>query len=88
MVVVKGTVSLGFCRQSWSEAGGTDKVECQSSMSNEAVPEMQEGDRFTTTEAGYEVILAGLDGVFGGVGLMQVRRNELEIDARIAQKLF
>ena len=36
------------------------------------------------TEAGDEVILVGLDGVFGGVGAIQVWRKELEIDAGIA----
>ena len=34
------------------------------------------------------MILVGLDGAFGGVGAMKVRRNELELDAGIAQKLF
>ena len=41
-----------------------------------------------TTEAGYEVILVGLDGAFGDVGAMKVWRNELELDPGIAQKLF
>ena len=79
---------MGFHRKSWIEAGGTEKVERQSSMRNEAVPEMQWEVKVTTTEAGDEVILVGLDGAFGGVCAMQVRRNELEIDAGIEQKLF
>ena len=41
-----------------------------------------------TTEAGDKVILVGLDGPFGGVCAMQVRRDELEIGAGIGQKLF
>ena len=57
-------------------------------MGNEVVPEMQMQVGVATTEAGDEVILAGLDGAFGGVGAMQVQRNELEIDAGIAQKYF
>ena len=40
------------------------------------------------TEAGNEVILVGLDGALYGVGKMKVWRNELEIYAGIAQKLF
>ena len=38
----------------------------------------------TTAEAGYEMILVGLDDAFDGVGTMQVQRNELEIDSGIA----
>ena len=49
---------------------------------------MQGGVGVATTEAGNEVILVGLDGAFGGVGAMKVWRNELELDAGIAQKLF
>ena len=79
---------MGFRRKPWIEAGGTEKVERQSIMRNEAVPEMQGGFRVETTEAGNEVILVGLDETFSGVCAMQVRRNELEIDAGIAQKLF
>ena len=79
---------MGFRRKLWIEAGGTEKVERQSSMRNEAVPDMKEEVRFATTEAGDKVILVGLDGAFGGVCAMQVWRNELEIDTGIAQKLF
>ena len=79
---------MGFYRKSWIETGGTEKVERQGSMSNEAVPEMQGGFGVATTEAGDKLILIGLDGAFGGVGAMQVQKNELEIDAGIAQKLF
>ena len=57
-------------------------------MRDEAVPEVQGEVGVATIEAGGEVILVGLDGAFGSVGLMQVRRNELEIDAGIEQKLF
>ena len=49
---------------------------------------MQGEVRVATVEAGNEVILVGLDGAFGGVCAMQVQRNELEIEAGIAQKLF
>ena len=55
-------------------------------MKNEVAPEMQGEVRGATTEAVYEVILVGLDGSFGGVCAMQVRRNELEIDAGIKKK--
>ena len=55
---------------------------------NELVPDMQGEVRVATSEAGNEVILVGLDGAFGGVCAMQVRRNELEIDAGISHKLF
>ena len=79
---------MGVRRKSWIDAGGTEKVERQSSMRNEALPEMQGEVRDATTESGDELILVGLDGAFGGVGVMQVRRNKLEIDAAIAQKLF
>ena len=65
-----------------------EKVERQSSMMNEAVPEMQWEVRFATTEAGDKVILVGLDGAFGGVCTMQVQKNELEIDAGILQICF
>ena len=57
-------------------------------MRNEVVPEMQVKVRVATAETGDEVILVGLDGAFGSVGVMQVRRNKLEINARIAQKCF
>ena len=79
---------MGLRRKSWIEAGGTEKVERQISMSNEAVPEMQGEVRVVTTESVDKLIIVGLDGAFGGICVMQVRRNELEIDARIAQKLF
>ena len=79
---------MGFYRKSWIETGGTEKVERQGSMSNEAVPEMQGGFGVATTEAGDKVNLVGLDGAFGGVGAMKVLRNELELDAGIAQQLF
>ena len=79
---------MGFRRKSWIDVGGIDKVERQSSMRNEAFPDMQGEFRVATAEAGNEVILVGLDGAFGGVCAMQVQRNELEIDAGIAQKLF
>ena len=46
-------------------------------MRNEAVPEIKGEVRVATTEAGNEVILVGLYGTFGGVFVMQVRRNEL-----------
>ena len=78
---------MGFHRKSWIEAGGREKVEHQSSMRNEDVTEIQGEVRVATTEAIGEAILVGLDGAFGGVCEMQVRRNELEIDTRIAQKL-
>ena len=54
-------------------------------MGDEAVPEMQGEVGVATTEAGDEVILVVFDGAFGGIGAMKVRRNELEIDAGIAQ---
>ena len=57
-------------------------------MQDEAVPDMQGGVGVPTTEAGDEVILVGLDGAFGGVDAMQVRKNQLKIDAGIAQKMF
>ena len=57
-------------------------------MGDEAVPEMQGEVGVATTEAGDEVILVFLDGAFVGVGAMKVRRNELELDAGIEQKLF
>ena len=57
-------------------------------MGDEAVPEIQGEVGVATTEAGDEVILVGLDGPFGCVGAMKVRRNELELDAGITQKLF
>ena len=57
-------------------------------MGDEAVPEMQGGVGVATTEADDEVILVGLDGAFGGVGAMKVRRNKLELDAGIAQNIF
>ena len=57
-------------------------------MGDEAVPEMQGEVGVATTEAGDEVILVFVDGAFVGVGAMKVRRNELELDAGIEQKLF
>ena len=88
MVVVEGTAQLGFRRNSWIEAGGTEEVECEGSMWDEAVPEIQGGVGAAATEAGNEVILVGLDGAFCGVGKMKVWRNELELYAGIVQKLF
>ena len=67
--------------------GGTEKVERQGSMRDEAVPKMQGGVGVAAAEARDEVAFVGLDGAFGGVGAMQVRSNELEIDAGIAQKI-
>ena len=78
---------MGFRRKSWIETGGTEKVEHLGSMRDEAVPDMKEEVGVSTTEAGDEVILVGLDGAFGSVGAMQVRRNKFETDTGIAQKL-
>ena len=66
---------MGFRRKSWIESGGAEEVECEGSMGDEAVPEMQGEVGVASTEAGDEVILVGLDGAFGGVGAMKVRRN-------------
>ena len=52
------------------------------------VPEMQGEVRVGNTEDSDKVILVGLDGAFGSVGAMKVQRNELELDAGIAQKFF
>ena len=79
---------MGFRKKLWIDTGGTEKVELQSSMRNEAVPEMQWEVWVATAEAGDEVILLRLDGAFCGVCAMEVQRNEFEIDAGIAQKLF
>ena len=79
---------MGFRRKSWIEAGGTEEVECEGSMGDEAVPEMQGEVGVAATEADDEVILVDLDGAFYGVGAMKVWRNELELYARITQKLF
>ena len=57
-------------------------------MRDEAVLEMQGEVGVATTEAVDEVILVDLDGAFGRVGAMKVRRNELELDAGIAQNFF
>ena len=43
-------------------------MECQGSMGDEAVPDMQGEVGVAATEAGDEVILVGLDGAFYGVG--------------------
>ena len=79
---------MAFRRKTWIEAGGTEKVDRQSSMRNEAVREMQGEVRVATADAGDKVILVGLDGAFVSVCEMQVRRNELEIDAGISKKCF
>ena len=65
-----------------------EEVEREGSMRDEVVPEIQGEVGFATTEADNEMIFVGLDGAFGGVGPMKVRRNELELDAGITQKLF
>ena len=57
-------------------------------MGDESVLEMQGEVRVVATDAGDKVILVGLDGAFCGVGEMKVWRNELELYAGIAQKLF
>ena len=79
---------MGFGIKSWIEAGGTKKVERQGSMRDEAVPEMQGEVGVETAKVSNKVILVGLYGAFGGVGAMQVRRNELEIDARSRRNCF
>ena len=63
-VEVKCPVQLGFRQKSWIEAGRTDEVECEGSMGDEAVPEMQGEVGVADTEAENEVILVGLDFVF------------------------
>ena len=57
-------------------------------MGDEVVPDMQGEVGVAATEAGNEVILVCLDGAFCGVGVMKVRRNELELYAGIVQKCF
>ena len=87
-VEVKCTVQLGFRRKSWIEVGRTEEVECEGSMGDEAVPEMQEEVGVAATEAGDEVTLVSLDCAFFGVGAMKVWGNELEPYAGITQKSF
>ena len=79
---------MDFLLKSWIEAGRTEEIECEVSMGDEVVPEMQGGVGVADTEAGGEAILVGLDGVFCGVGAMKVWGNELEPYAGIAQKIF
>ena len=40
-VKVKCTLQLGFRQKSWIEAGGTEEVECEGLMGDEAVPQIQ-----------------------------------------------
>ena len=49
-----------------------EEVECEGIMGDEAVPEMKGEVGFSSTEAGNEVILVGLDCPFCGVGAMKV----------------
>ena len=77
-----------FHRKYWVEVGGTEEVEFEGSMGDEAVPEMQGEVGVAATEAGDEVIFVGLDGAFCGVGALKVWRNELELHAGIAHKCF
>ena len=84
MVVVEGTVKLGFRRKSWIESVGTEEVKCEGSMGDEAVPETQVEVGVAVTEAGDKVILVGLDVAFCSVGAMKVWRNELELYSGIA----
>ena len=79
---------MGFCRKSWIEAEGKEEVQCEGRIGDEAVPEMQGKVGVAATEADDELILVGLHGAFCGVSAMKVWRNELEIYAGIAQKLF
>ena len=79
---------MGFRRKSWIEAVGAEEVEREVSIGDEAVPEMQGEVGVAANEAGDEVILVCLDGAFYGVGSMKMWRNELELYAGIAQKLF
>ena len=65
-----------------------EEVECERSMGDEAVPEMQGGVGVADAEAGNEVIFVGLDCAFCGVGVMKVQGNELEPYAGIVQKRF
>ena len=88
MVQFKCTVQLGFRRKSWIEAGWTEEVECEGSMGDEAVPEIQGGVGVVANEAGYEVILVSLYCAFCGVGAMKVWGTKLEPYAGIAQKSF
>ena len=73
-----------FRRKSWIETGGTEEVECEGSMGDEAVPEMQGEVGFAATEACDEVILVSLDCAFCGVDAMNLCRNKLEPYAGIA----
>ena len=79
---------MGFRGKYWIEAGGTEEVEFDGIMGDEAVPEMQGEVWVAATEDGDEVILVGLDETLCGVGAMRVWRNELELYAGIVQKLF
>ena len=79
---------MGFRRKSWIEAVGTEEVECEGSMGDEAVPEMQVEVGVAATESSDKVIIVGLDDAFCSVGMMQVWRNKLELYDGIAQKLF
>ena len=87
-VEVKYTVQLGFRQKYWIEARRTEEVECEGSMGDEAVPEMQGEVGVAATEAGNEVILVGLDCKLCGVGVMKVWGNKLEPYAEISQKRF
>ena len=61
-----------------------EEVECQDSMWDEAVPEMQGEVGVATAQAGDELILVSLDCTFCGIGAMKVWGNELELDTKLA----
>ena len=68
--------------------GWTEEVECEGSMGDEAVPEMQGEVRVVATKDGDEVILVSLDCAFCGVDAMKVWGNELEPYAGSREKVL
>lgn len=57
-------------------------------MVNEATPEMEWERRIRTAQTCDEVVLPGADGLFGSISAMNVRWDELKVDAFGVHELF
>jgi hypothetical protein len=71
---------LGVAREFWVDSRGPKQVESDDGLGDEATPQMERKVFVGAAEAGDEVFFERSDGPFGGVGAMDVWRNELKID--------
>jgi hypothetical protein len=87
-VVIKGSVELGFYRESWVDAGCAHEVQCLCALVDETAPQVHWEVGVQTGKSSHKMIFPNSDYSFGGVLAMIVRGDKLEVNVGFAHKLF